>query len=143
MSRSSSRGRSATPKPKASTKAAKAASRMVSDGLWAVAEPLMPPEPPKPGGGRPRVPDRAVLEGIVYVLRSGIPWQMLPAQFGCSGVTCWRRLRDWAEAGVWRRLLKVLRDRLGKRGDIDWSRAALDSASIPAKRGAKTPERTP
>ena len=116
---------------------------MVSDGLWAVAEPLMPPEPPKPGGGRPRVPDRAVLEGIVYVLRSGIPWQMLPAQFGCSGVTCWRRLRDWAEAGVWRRLLKVLRDRLGKRGDIDWSRAALDSASIPAKRGAKTPERTP
>ena len=63
---------------------------MVSDGLWAIAEPLVPPEPPKPGGGRPWVPDRAVLEGILYVLRSGIPWRILPAEFGCSGVSCWR-----------------------------------------------------
>jgi transposase len=64
---------------------------LVSEGLWEVIGPLLPAESPKPKGGRPRVPDRAALEGIVYVLRSGIPWRMLPEEFGCSGVTC-RRL---------------------------------------------------
>src|SRR3712207_9152445 len=77
--------------------------RLVEDGFWELVEPLLPPEAGKPRGGRPRVPDRAALEGILYVLRSGIPWRMLPEEFGCSGVTCWRRLRDWQEAGVWRR----------------------------------------
>ncbi len=73
---------------------------LVSEGLWEVIGPLLPAESPKPKGGRPRVPGRAALEGIVYVLRSGIPWRMLPEEFGCSGVTCWRRLRDWQEAGA-------------------------------------------
>lgn len=73
--------------------------------------------------------------GIIYVLKGGIPWRMLPTELGCgSGVTCWRRLRDWQEAGVWRRLHRVLLDYLGKAGLLDWSRAALDSASVPAKR---------
>lgn len=115
-------------------------SKLVSDEFWEVVQPLLPPEPPRPKGGRPRRSDRAVLAGIVYVLKTGIPWNMLPQEIGCgSGVTCWRRLRDWQKAGVWKRLLKVLRDTLGRGGHIDWSRASLDSASIPAKRGAKPP----
>ena len=78
------------------------------------------------------------LTGIVFVLKSGIPWEMLPQEMGCgSGMTCWRRLRDWQEAGVWERLHRVLLDRLGEADQIDWERACLDSASIPAKRGAK------
>ncbi len=116
---------------------------LVSDALWAAVEPLLPPEPPKPKGGRPRVPDRAALTGILFVLQSGIPWEMLPQEMGCgSGMTCWRRLREWQEAGVWERLHHVLLDRLGRRNAIDFSRAALDSASISAKRGALRPART-
>ncbi len=116
---------------------------LVSDALWSAVEPLLPPEPPKPKGGRPRVPDRAALTGILFVLQSGIPWEMLPQEMGCgSGMTCWRRLRGWQEAGIWERLHHVLLDRLGRRNAIDFSRAALDSASIPAKRGALRPART-
>lgn len=100
-------------------------------------EPLLPPEPAKPKGGRPRVPDRAALTGIVFVLKSGIPWEMLPAEMGCgAGVTCWRRLRDWQQAGVWDRLHRTLLDRLGEADRIAWQRACVDSASVPAKRGA-------
>lgn len=111
---------------------------LVSDALWALVAPLLPPEPPKPKGGRPRVPDRAALTGIIFVLKSGIPWEMLPHEMGCgSGMTCWRRLRDWQAVGVWAALHRVLLDRLGKAGQIDWSRASLDGASIPAKRGAR------
>jgi transposase len=115
---------------------------LVSDELWAVVAPLLPPEPPKPKGGRPRVPDRACLTGIIFVLKSGIPWEMLPQELGCgSGMTCWRRLRDWHDAGVWERLHQALLDRLGEADQLDWSRTSLDSASIPAKRGAKPPGR--
>ena len=116
---------------------------MVTDELWEIVEPLLPPEPPKPRGGRPRVPDRAALTGIVFVLKTGIPWEMLPKEMGCgSGSTCWRRLRDWQEAGVWERLHRALLDRLGQAEEIDWSRACLDSASVPAKRGARRSART-
>lgn len=110
---------------------------LVSDELWAEVEPLLPPAPPKPKGGRPRVPDRACLTGIVFVLQSGIPWRLLPVELGCgSGVTCWRRLRDWQERGVWHRLHQRLLDRLGAANRIDWSRAAVDSSTVPAKKGA-------
>jgi transposase len=116
---------------------------LVSDDLWAVVAPLLPPEPPKPKGGRPRVPDRAALTGILFVLKTGIAWEDLPAELGCgSGVTCWRRLRDWQAAGVWDALHRELLDRLGAADRIDWSRASLDSASVPAKRGANSPART-
>jgi transposase len=116
---------------------------LVSDELWELIAPLLPPERPKPKGGRPRVPDRAALTGILFVLRSGIPWELLPLEMGCgSGVTCWRRLRDWQRAGVWERLHRVLLDKLGQADRIDWSRASLDSRLVPAKRGAKSPART-
>jgi transposase len=116
---------------------------LLSDRLWAVIEPLIPPEPPKPKGGRPRVSDWAALTGILFVLRSGTPWELLPREMGCgSGMTCWRRLRDWQRAGVWDRLQRVLLDRLGRRNAIDFSRAALDSASVAAKRGARLSART-
>jgi transposase len=116
--------------------------RLVSDELWAVIEPLLPPEPLKPKGGRPRLSDRAVLSGIIFVLKSGIPWEMLPQEMGCgSGMTCWRRLRDWQQAGVWERLHQELLTRLQGADKLDWSRASLDSASIAAKRGANSPAR--
>jgi transposase len=113
---------------------------LVSDELWAEVEPLLPPEPPKPKGGRPRVPDRACLTGIPFVLRAGIPWELLPQEMGCgSGMTCWRRLRDWQQADVWHRLHRQLLDKLGEADKIDWTRAALDSRTVPAKRGAQAP----
>ncbi len=111
---------------------------LVSDELWATVERLLPEEPPKPKGGRPRCSDRAALRGIVFVLRSGLPWEMLPREvFGCSGMTCWRRLRDWQLAGVWDGLHRVLLERLDRAGELDWSRAAIDSASVGAKRMAR------
>jgi transposase len=115
------------------------AKQLVSDELWAVVRPLLPPAPARPKGGRPRIADRAALTGILFVLRSGIPWELLPAELGCgSGMTCWRRLRDWQAAGLWRRLHQVLLDRLGVAGQIDWSRASVDAQSIPApKRGRR------
>ena len=116
---------------------------LVSDDLWAAIAPLLPPELPKPKGGRPRLPDRAALTGILFVLKSGLPWEMLPAEMGCgAGMSCWRRLRDWHEAGVWTALHRVLLERLQAAGQIDWRRAALDSASIPAKGGDLRPDRT-
>jgi len=115
---------------------------LVSDELWAAIEPLLPREPPKPKGGRPRCDDRAALSGIVFVLRSSIPWEMLPRKVGCSGMTCWRRLRDWQESGVWAQLHRVLLERLAEAGQLDWSRAALDSSTVAAKRGVRRLDRT-
>jgi transposase len=84
------------------------------------------------------VDDRACLAGIVYQLHTAIPWRLLPTrELGCgSPVTCWRRLRDWQRAGVWQRLHHQLLDQLGRQGQLDWSRASLDSLSVRAKRGA-------
>ncbi len=116
---------------------------LISDALWEIIASLLPPEPPKPRGGRPRsITDRAALTGIVFVLKSGIPWEMLPQELGCgSGMTCWRRLRDWQRAGMWRRLHRTLLQRLQHVGRIDWTRASLDSARVPAPGGANRPAR--
>ena len=115
---------------------------ILSDELWNVISPLLPVDQPKPKGGRPRVPDRRALGGILFVLKSGIPWEMLPREMGCgSGMTCWRRLKEWQEAGVWHKPHWLLLDRLVEADRIDWSRASLDSASVPAPGGAKKPGR--
>ena len=110
------------------------AKALVSDELWALVAPLLPPPRPRPKGGRPPVDDRKALAGILFVLKSGIPWAMLPQEMGCgSGMTCWRRLRDWQAAGVFERLHRALLDRLGRANAVDFGRCSLDSASFPAK----------
>jgi transposase len=115
---------------------------LVSNDLWATVAPLLPPQPAHPKGGRPFVPDRAALTGIIFVLKSGIPWEYLPHEMGCgSGMTCWRRLRTWQRAGVWQRLHRVLLQRLADAGRIDWRRASADGARVPAKGGALRPGR--
>lgn len=111
------------------------AAPLVPDDLWAAIRLLLPPEPPKPKGGRPRVPDRVALAGILFVLRTGIQWRDVPAEMGCSGKTCWRRLVEWHTAGVWAALHRALLERLRGADRLDWSRASLDSASVRAKRG--------
>jgi transposase len=117
---------------------------LVSDALWEAIAPLLPQEPAKPKGGRPRIPDRAALAGIIFVLRTSCPWRLLPRELGCgSGTTCWRRLRDWQEAGVWEQLHTKLLNWLGDKAAIDWSRASVDSLSVRAKRGVSKRDRTP
>jgi len=119
------------------------AKELVTDELWEVIEPLLPEEPAKPKGGRPRIDGPRALTGIIFVLKSGIPWEMLPQEMGCrSGMTCWRRLKEWQEAGVWERLHRKLLDRLAEAGQIDWSRASIDSASVAAPGGARRRART-
>jgi len=111
------------------------AKQLVDDELWEVIKPLLPPPPKRTSRrGRPRLSDRAALTGILFVLRSGVPWEMLPQEMGCgSGMTCRRRLRDWQRAGVWRKSHQSLLNRLGQAGDIDWSRAGIDAVSVRAK----------
>jgi len=117
---------------------------LLSEALWERIEPLIPPEPPKPLGGRPRVKPRDCLTGIVFVLRTGIPWEYLPQEMGCgSGMTCWRRLRDWQAAGVWERMRRVLLDELGLADAIDWSRVSIDSSSTRAVFGGRKRVRIP
>jgi transposase len=119
--------------------------RVIDDALWVRIEPLLPKPPRRrwKNMGRPRVPDRAALTGIVFVLRSGLPWQMLPKEMGCgSGSTCWRRLVRWQRAGVWRRLHATLLAELWQRGQLDLARALVDSASVRALRGGKKLDRT-
>jgi transposase len=116
---------------------------LLPDDLWNVIAPLLPPERPKPYGRKP-VPHRKALTGILFVLKTGIPWEYLPQEMGCgSGMTCWRRLHDWYHAGVWDRVLHVLQDRLGREGHIDWSRASIDSGSVRAKGGGEKTGRNP
>lgn len=117
---------------------------LIPDVLWDVIEPLLPAPKPKPRGGRPRVPDRVCLRGIVFVLRTGAPWEMLPKDLGCgSGMTCWRRLRDWQESGIWQLIHFALLDWLGRFNQIDWSRAVLDSCSVRAVFGGSILVRIP
>ncbi len=83
-----------------------------------------------------------MLRGILFVLSTGLPWEYLPPEMGCgSGMTCWRRLREWHEAGVWQKLHRALLEKLNEADRIDWSRASLDSSSVPAQKGALKPGR--
>ena len=117
---------------------------LVDDALWAVVAPILPRERgPGPKGGRPRVSNRQVFTGIVFVLRTGLPWQLLPLELGCgSGSTCWRRFRSWTRRGLWRRLHAVLLQELAWADEIDWNRVAIDRATVAAKRGATSRART-
>ena len=111
---------------------------LLTDELWQRIKPHIPPEPPKPKGGRPRVSDRACLTGILFVLKTGTPWEYLPREMSCgSGMTCWRRLRDWQEVGVWENIHHLLLNKLRQADQIDWSRAIADSASVRAVLGGR------
>jgi transposase len=111
---------------------------LVSDELWALVAPLLPTPPRPPYGGRHRaIPDRACLAAIVYMARTSTPWRLLPArELGCgSPATCWRRLAEWASAGVFDQLHLVVLDRLGEQGRLEWERASVDTMSVRARRG--------
>lgn len=117
---------------------------LLPDALWERIKSHIPPEPPKPKGGRPRIPDRAALAGILFVLRTGCPWEYLPVELGCgSGMTCWRRLRDWQAAGVWKKIWRALLDELGQADEIDWSKGVIDSCSVRALFGGSRLGRIP
>jgi transposase len=118
---------------------------LIDNAIWARLEPLIPTRRQKRGHrhGRTPIPDRAILTGILFVLRSGIPWQMLPRQMGCgSGSTCWRRLVRWQRAGVWQRLRETLLAELRRRGRLDQRWTVIDSGSVRAVRGGKKLDRT-
>lgn len=117
---------------------------LLPDGLWALIEPLLPPQVPSPKGGRPPITHRQALTGILFVLKTGIPWEDLPAEMGCGcGMSCWRRLRDWHLDGTWDRVHAVLLERLDNAGRIDWGRAAIDSSSVRAVFGGSMSAPTP
>jgi transposase len=110
------------------------------DGLWALIAPLLPPPDPRRRDhpGRRPIDDRLALTGILFVLKTGLPWEDLPREMGCGcGMTCWRRLRAWQHAGVWMKLHALLLARLRGADRIDWSRAAIDSASARALGGGE------
>jgi transposase len=117
---------------------------LVSDELWEQVAPLLPLEPePSPLGGRPRVTNRQAFTGVVFVLKTGTPWQSLPIEMDCgSGSTCWRRFSEWTELAVWSKLHRLLLSQLGKAGVINLERAVIDSASVRAVFGGRTLGRT-
>lgn len=111
---------------------------LVTDDLWDTLAPLLPAHPPSPRGGRPRVPDRLCLNGILFVLREGLRWQSLPTALGWgSGTTCWRRFEEWTGAGVWEKAHVHLTTALGDRGLLNLDRAVVDSCSVRALRGGE------
>ena len=119
------------------------AKKLLPDALWDEIAPLFPPEALRPKGGRPPIGSREALTGILFVLYTAIGWERLPFEVsGCSGMTCWRRLRAWQDIGLWDRIHRHMLDRLNLAGQIDWSRASLDASSVPAKKGAMRQGRT-
>jgi transposase len=115
--------------------------KLVPDDLWALVEPLLPPPPRPPYGGRHRtIPERNCLAALVFMARTSTTWALLPAnELGCgSASTAWRRLDQWAKAGVFDQLHVEVLDRLGLAGRLDWSRASVDSANVRAKREGTT-----
>lgn len=113
---------------------------LVTDELWEKVEPLLPPLPPPGSIGRPPVPNRACLTGILFVLKTGIAWEDLPAEMNCgSGMTCWRRLRDWEAAGVWQRLHALLLAEMRAAGQLEMAAMIADASYVRAFLGAPTP----
>lgn len=118
---------------------------MVPEELWEAIEPLLPPEKPRGTRGRPRVPNRACLAGIMYLLKTGCQYKYLPCQeLGCgSPATVWRRLRDWTDLDVWPRLHAKILEWCGCLGELDPKHVMIDAATFRAFFGGPTPGRTP
>ncbi|MFE7777701.1 IS5 family transposase [Streptomyces sp. NPDC057445] len=110
--------------------------RLVPDELWELVAPLLPLFAARPqGGGTAPRDERAVFTAVVYVLTSGCAWRHLPPTFGTSSATAHRRFTVWTEVGLWRRLHRAVLDELGVRGEVDWTSAIVDAASVRAKKG--------
>ena len=113
---------------------------LVTDELWEKIEPLLPPVREAGTPGRPPVPNRAALTGILFVLKTGIAWEDLPQEMGCGcGMTCWRRLRAWNEAGVWQQLHEVLLAEMRAAGQLELAAMVADASYLRAFLGAPTP----
>jgi transposase len=109
---------------------------LLPNALWDLIEPLLPEHLPRPKGGRPPIPDHQALTGILFVLKTGIPWEYLPCEMGCgSGMTCWRRLRAWQRAGVWAEIHRLLLNHLRGADRIYFSRFIPDSTFMRAVGG--------
>ena len=115
-----------------------AAPWIISDELWELVEPLLPKKERRSRyPGRKRLPDRPLLAGILFVLHTGIAWRHRRGNSASAlGVTCWRRLDEWQRAGVWEQLHALLLTRLHAAGEVEWSRAVVDSSHVQAKKGA-------
>lgn len=117
---------------------------LLPDELWELIEPLLPKWTPSPEGGQPPVPDRSALTGILFVLKTGLPWEDLPCEMNCGcGMTCWRRLRDWQGDGTWDKIHKVLLANLRGADKIAWSRALIDSSFVRAAYGGGATGKSP
>ena len=111
---------------------------LLPDELWELIRPLIPPHPPQPKGGRPFLDDRKALTGIIFLLKTGLPWEDLPQEMGCGcGMTCWNRLRDWQAAGVWDRIQEILLARLRGADKIDFGRFIVDTGHVRAVGGGE------
>ena len=121
------------------------AKQIIDDELWEIIKPLIPKKKRRfRYPGRKPLSDQAALTGILFVLKTGIGWEDLPQEMGCgSGMTCWRRLRDWQKAGVWDKIHRTLLNKLRKVDKIDFSRAVVDSASVRAVFGGRKPVQIP
>mgnify|MGYP001580395574 CR=1 FL=1 len=122
------------------------ARELIPDELWELIEPILPP--PKARNyrypGRKPMDRRKALAGIIFVLKSGIPWEMLPQELGCgSGMSCWRYLRDWQKAGVWQKIHELMLSKLNQADRIDWERAVVDSSYVRAVFGGRKSVRIP
>ena len=110
--------------------------RLVPDELWELFQQVVPEAPTRPqGGGRRRHGDRRVPAAIIFVATSGCTWAPLPPTFGPSGATARRRFAEWTQARVWAKLHRLVLDELGSRGELDWSRCAIDSVNTRALKG--------
>jgi transposase len=111
---------------------------LLTDEQWKKIEPLLPQ--PKPGKrrkrGRPRKTNRQVLEGILWILKTGARWRDLPKDFGVSSSVCWKRLGQWEEQGVWLRLWRAFLSELDAQDKLDWDEVFLDGSFASAKKGA-------
>ena len=107
---------------------------VVTDEQWIRLEPLLPkPKPSAKGGRKPR-DNREVFDGIIWVLRSGARWNDLPDRYP-SASTCWRRLQQWEEQGVWLKIWPKFLSQLDQQGQLDWEETFADGSFASAKKG--------
>lgn len=108
----------------------------ISDELWEQIEPLLPPETPKPKGGRPMMDNRKAMDAIFYVLRTGCQWKALPRSLGASS-TVHDRFQEWLKAGVFGRMWEVGLQKYDELKELDWQWQAMDGAMTKAPLGGE------